>query len=241
MKKPIIGIPLDYHHSGGYSKFPWYALRENYLESIIKVGGIPVAIVNNALLIDDYLHMIDGLLITGGGFDVDPVLYGEMDRHETVNTNPKRTQFEWEIIVRAIELKMPILAICGGEQLLNVVLGGTLIQDIPDNFPSDTSHFSPQIPANMACHKIIIQTDTKLFEVVKTKEMRVNSRHHQAVNTLGQDVIVSARAEDGLIEGIEYGPHPFCLGVQWHPEFFVDDQDEAIITAFIEASRQYKK
>lgn len=241
MEGPVIGIPMDYQESGGYSRFPWYALRENYLSSVEKVGGVPLSLFNESRLINRYLDMIDGLLITGAGFDIDPILYGSIFRHETVRTNPKRTSFEWEILKGALDRKMPILGICGGQQLLNVVLGGSLIQHIADEVPNHIPHFVPQITANSPCHKVTIIETSLLFKIVETSSMHVNSRHHQAVKTVGEHVIINARAEDGVIEGIEYTKHPFCVGVQWHPEFQVDQKDGVIIEAFVNAAKQYRR
>ncbi len=241
MRKPVIGVPMDYQTPGEYSNFPWYALRENYLENIEKMGGVPLGFLNEESLIDAYVNMIDGLLITGAGFDIDPALYGDVLRHPELTTNPKRTHFEWKMIEKALTNNIPILGICGGQQLLNVVLGGKLIQHIPSDFESDISHFCPQKPANTPCHKVTIEKDTKLFEIVGISQMYVNSRHHQAVKMVGKDVIINARAEDGLIEGIEYTNHPFCIGVQWHPEFSIDLKDDSIIESFVAASRKYKQ
>jgi putative glutamine amidotransferase len=235
MKTPIIGIPLDSQESGGYSTFPWCALRENYLSSITQCGGLPIALSHEQSFAHNYLDMIDGLLITGAGFDIDPALYGETIKHPTVRTNPKRTNFEWLMIKGALERNMPILGICGGLQLINIVLGGTLIQHIPD-IPTSIEHFNSTLTANLPCHFIDIEKDTLLFKAVNIAQMNVNSRHHQAVKTIGAHVIINARSQDGLIEGVEYTKHPFCMGVQWHPEFFIDPQDQAVIRAFIKAS-----
>ena len=241
MRKPVIGIPMDYQTPGEYSSFPWYALRENYLENVEKAGGIPLGFLNEENLIESYINMIDGLLITGAGFDIDPVLYGETSKNKKLKTNPKRTHFEWKMIEKALELNIPILGICGGQQLINVVLGGTLIQHIPHEFQTDISHFCPKKPANTSAHKVIIEKETKLFNIVKISEMHVNSRHHQAVKTIGKDVIINAKAEDGLIEGIEHKNHPFCIGVQWHPEFLISPKDYSIMKSFVDISRKYKK
>ena len=128
LNAPLIGITLDSEDASteSYSKFPWYALRKNYASVVVKVGGIPIILPHEPSLINGYLNMIDGLIVTGGNFDVDPSMYGDYINHETVKLKPKRTQFEMTITRNALERDMPILGICGGQQLLNVILGGTL-------------------------------------------------------------------------------------------------------------------
>ncbi len=238
MKKPIIGITLDSEPAGGWSKYPWYALRENYCGIVARHGGVPMALPHEPELADDYLDSISGLIITGGNFDVPPEMYGEASQHAKTSTKPKRSQFEWAITQGAVKRNMPILGICGGQQLLNVILGGTLIQHIPDSISNALAHEQPN-PRHEPGHEVAIVHNTLLSSIVKKPTIQVNSAHHQAVGKPAPGAIVNARAEDGVIEGIEYPAHPFCLGVQWHPEFSVTHADDAILTAFIEATRAY--
>src|SRR5436190_471736 len=137
---PVIGITLDFETNAIYSKMPWYALRENYCSSVARFGALPIPLPHDAAHVGAYLDMLDGLVITGGAFDVSPELYGDTSKHETVTTKDRRTQFEFAITRGAIEKKIPILGICGGEQLLNVVLGGTLIQHIPESIKNALEH-----------------------------------------------------------------------------------------------------
>ena len=132
MKKPIIGITLDNEEPGYYSKFPWYAIRKNYLHSIEKFGGIPFPLYHSITNLHDILSIIDGIVISGGNFDIDPTLYGEKNDHSGSLKNT-RTNFEMKICEMSLKNNLPILGICGGEQLLNVCFGGTLIQDIKNN------------------------------------------------------------------------------------------------------------
>ncbi|MBT3238026.1 MAG: gamma-glutamyl-gamma-aminobutyrate hydrolase family protein [Rhodospirillaceae bacterium] len=235
MSRPIIGITLDSEDPGGYSKFPWYALRENYAGSITRAGGLPITLSHESGLIDNYLDQIDGLLIPGGNFDVDPALFGETERHDTVETKDGRTGFEMALTKAALARDMPVLGICGGQQLLHVILGGTLIQHIPDAVPDCLAHEQPN-PRDEAGHDVIIKDATLLREIVGVNSMSVNSAHHQAAANEPAGVIVNARATDGVIEGIEAEAYTFCLGVQWHPEFEIDDGDGKILAAFVAAS-----
>lgn len=235
---PRIGFTLDSEKPGGYSKMPWYALRENYLTSVSDQGGLPVALPHEPALAEAYLDQLDGLVITGGAFDVPPELYGQSQVHSTVTTKERRTAFERAITLGAIQRKMPILGICGGEQLLNVLLGGTLIQHIPDSIKNALPHEQPN-PRTEPGHSVQVSEGTLLHRIVKSTTLQVNSAHHQAVATTGKDVIVNAVAPDGVIEGIEYTAHPFCLGVEWHPEYHITPADTAIFEAFVQACRSY--
>lgn len=231
-KRPLIGLTLDAEQAGGWSKYPWYALRQNYVEAIEAHGGLAVALPHNAALAEDYLDRLDGLIVTGGAFDVDPALYGDATRHESVELKADRTQAELALLRGAMARDMPVLGICGGQQLLAVALGGTLHQHIPDAIPNaleheqKTSHYQPG-------HDVEILAGTKLFDLAGPV-MRVNTSHHQAVKSVGRGV-VNALAPDGVIEGLEVPGLKFCIGVQWHPEYLVDKGDIAIYRAFIEA------
>src|SRR5690606_38603742 len=142
-ERPRIGLTLDAEPPGGYSRLPWYAIRANYCAAIARAGGLPIALPHQIELAEDYLELLDGLVITGGAFDLDPALYGASDRHATVQTKEQRTAFEWAITEAALARDLPLLGICGGQQLLNVVLGGDLIQHIPDAVPGCLAHEQP--------------------------------------------------------------------------------------------------
>jgi putative glutamine amidotransferase len=233
-KRPIIGVTLDSEPPGGYSKFPWYALRQNYMDAIIAAGGLPVALPHDAGLAGGYLDVIDGLVVTGGAFDVDPALYGDTGRHDTVSLKSGRTEAELALTQAALAHDRPVLGICGGQQLLAVVLGGSLIQHIPDTVPEALPHEQPN-PRNEPGHPVAITPGTLLHRIVGASSMAVNSSHHQAVRDPGPRAVVNAIAPDTVIEGIEDPAHRFCLGVQWHPEFFIDPGDRRIFDALIAA------
>ena len=232
---PVIGITLDSESPGGYSKFPWYALRENYCGAVDAAGGLPLPLPHVAERAEAYLDHIDGLIVTGGDFDVDPALFGAAERHATVRTKDRRTAFEVAMTRGALARDMPVLGICGGQQLLNVILGGTLIQHIPDAVPDGLAHEQPN-PRDEAGHAVVIAPGTLLHEIVGVERMMVNSAHHQAVESVAEGVVVDARAGDGVIEGIEDRRYRFCLGVQWHPEFHIDEGDRRLFAALIAAA-----
>jgi putative glutamine amidotransferase len=236
MSRPVVGITLDSEQPGGYSRFPWYAVRENYCGAVARAGGLPVPLPHEPELAEAYLATLDALVITGGAFDVDPALFGDATRHDSVVTKDRRTAFELAITRGALARDMPVLGICGGQQLLNVVLGGTLIQHIPDEVAGALAHEQPN-PRDQPSHAVRITAGTLLHRITGAAAMSVNSAHHQAVREVAQGVVIDAVAPDGVIEGIELPAKRFCLGVQWHPEFAIDPGDAKIFDAFIEAAR----
>ena len=185
---------------------------------------------------EDYLSLIDGLIVSGGAFDIDPALFGAAERHPTVTTKDARTAFEWAMTRRALDRDMPVLGICGGQQLLHVVLGGTLIQHIPDEVPGALAHEQPN-PRDEPGHRVRIIDGTRLHRIVGVGELQVNSAHHQAAKDVPVGVAIGAVADDGVIEAIEAPEHRFCIGVQWHPEFEISEGDRRLFAAFVDAAR----
>ncbi len=236
MSRPVtIGLTLDSEPPGGYSKFPWYAIRENYCSAVLRAGGLPILLPHEPDKAEQYLGLIDGLIVTGGAFDVDPALFGATARHASVTTKDRRTAFELAAVQGALAEDKPILGICGGQQLLNVALGGTLIQHIPDEIREPLAHEQPN-PRNEPGHLVRVAPGTLLHRITGMDEIPVNSAHHQAVKEVAPDIVIDAVAPDGVIEGIEAPGRRFCLGVQWHPEFAISPADERIFRAFVEAS-----
>ena len=234
MKKPLIALTLDYETTQGYSKYPWYAIRENYFTSIEESGGIGVGIPHNMKDIISLLYKIDGLVITGGNFDIDPNKFGETSVHQTVKLKENRTNFELLAAEIMLNQNKPVLGICGGEQLINVLYKGSLIQHIPDEIKNPIEH-EQKNPRHEPGHSVRIQDNTKLHSIISTNDIMVNSAHHQAIKTPGNGLIVNALSEDGIIEGIEDPTKNFCIGVQWHPEFFIQGADIKLLKAFINA------
>lgn len=226
---------MDREEPGGYSKFPWLALRENYAHSVATAGGLPILLPNELDRVEEYLSLMDGLIVSGGNFDVDPALFGEPERHPTVKTKDARTAFEWQITRGALDRNIPVLGLCGGQQLLHVILGGTLIQHIPDAIAGALAHEQPN-PRNEPGHRVRILKGTQLHQIVGTEELQVNSAHHQAARDVPVGVVISAIADDGVIEAIEDPRHRFCIGVQWHPEFEISDGDRRLTAAFVDAA-----
>jgi putative glutamine amidotransferase len=237
MSRPVIGITVDSEEPGGYSKFPWLALRRNYCQAVVNAGGLPMMLPHEPDQADAYLERLDGLLVSGGNFDVDPAMFGAASRHPTVRTKDRRTAFELAITRGALFADMPVLGICGGQQLLHVVLGGALVQHIPDEVEAALAHEQPN-PRDQPGHTVEILDGTRLREIVGVAELEVNSAHHQAAKDAPAGVVVNAIAPDGVIEGIEAPGKRFCLGVQWHPEFELSEGDKRLFAAFVDAARR---
>lgn len=235
MTRPRIGITLDSEEPGGYSKLPWYALRQNYASSVERAGGLPLLLPHEPDRAGEYLDLIDGLVVTGGAFDIDPAMFGATTRHATVRLKNRRTEFETAIVRGALDRDMPVLGICGGQQLLNVVLGGTLYQHIPDEIETPLAHEQPN-PRTEPGHEVRVREGTLLHRICGVTTLSVNSAHHQAARDVGPGIVVNATAEDGVIEGIEDPRRRFCLGVQWHPEYSISTGDDRIFDAFVAAA-----
>ena len=185
----------------------------------------------------------DGVLLTGGP-DVDPMFYGDGERHETVEIEAARDAYELALAREALERDVPLFAICRGAQVLNVAAGGTLIQDIPSQHPTQLTHSRTE-PKNFEAHEIAVRPGTCLAVLLgdrgRAAHVPVNSRHHQSVKTPAPGFVVSATAPDGVVEAIERPDARFCLGVQWHPEnFWRTGEFSGLFNGFIDAARRFK-
>jgi putative glutamine amidotransferase len=212
----------------------------DYLESVRLAGGEPILLDPNVDRAGEVVRAIDGILLTGGG-DVSPHLYGELPHPTFHGAEPHRDALELELAVRAVELDVPVLAICRGLQVLNVALGGTLVQDVPTAIPRAIDH-SVTHPLDAIAHDVHIAPATRLAGLLRPSGgarliCPVNSRHHQAVKRLADTLVVSATAPDGVIEAIERPGSAFCVAVQWHPEnFWRTGEFAALFDALVEAA-----
>ena len=241
--KPVIGVTPDFNAGdrkdmGG--REPTYFLRARYLRAIVDLGGIPLILplAEESSLRRQLMKKLDGLLLTGSGPDLPPKLYGERQRYRYRVMSRRRSSFELEIASVAADSRLPVLGICGGMQVLNVALGGTLIQDIPSQLSSALQH-QQTTPATRFSHAVHVTPKSLLRRIVRKPRIRVNSSHHQSIKKVAPPLVVSALAPDGVIEAVEFRRHPFLLGVQWHPEFLYDHDSVArrIFSAFLKASR----
>jgi putative glutamine amidotransferase len=171
----------------------------------------------------------------GGDYDIPPAFYGDTTVHDTVVTKVERLEFDLAITKAFLDVDKPVLGICVGQQLLAVMYGGTLIQDIKSLVPGAVEHYSGNREA--ISHDITIEPRTLFHSIVREERVGVNSHHHQAVKTVGEDMVISAKGSDGVVEAVEVPSKRFCLGVQWHPEFLNEEHDIEIFKALIDACR----
>jgi putative glutamine amidotransferase len=216
---------------------------EDYRQAVLHVGG-EVRIVEPSMSVAEALKGVDGLMLTGGG-DVSPDRYGETPHPSVVDVDLDRDRFELALVAEARQADLPIFAICRGVQVLNVACGGTLVQDIPTQLIGPLDHnltVPPHQPFSRA-HEVWIEKDSLLSRLAgdsqKSRDtVDVNSRHHQSVKVLGEGLITTATAPDGVIEAIEDPSHRFCLGVQWHPEnFYRTGEFRSLFEGFVEACK----
>ena len=216
----------------------------DYLESVKRTGGEPFELDQAADDPPDVATRAEGLLLTGGG-DVNPVLYGEQP-HETYQASePGRDEYEIALVHAAIDANIPIFAICRGMQVLNVALGGTLIQDIPSMVNGAQQHAVPE-PRFAIAHEVWVAKGSQLGALMAEKldgeTCQVNSRHHQAVKAVAPGWDVSGTAPDGVIEAIEQPGPVFRMAVQWHPEnFWRTGEFRPLFEAFVDAARLRKR
>ena len=242
---PVIGVSLDLEPAGGYATMPWYAIRQNYCQSLSDAGGVVFGLAYQQQ-IGALLEALDGVCLSGGGFDIPPELFGDATQHPTTQLKTERTAFERDLLLGALARNMPVLGICGGQQLLAAVLGATLIQHIPDAVPQALEHSPQGAPGHpvglLDAHDVRIEPGSLLHRCCESDGYPVNSSHHQAVSPQLPSTarcVINATAPDGVVEGIEAPDYLFCLGVQWHPEYQKSVQDQKIMQAFVHACGLY--
>ena len=239
MKRPLVLLPPDLDvratHRGPLGVM---ITQRPYTSRILAVGGLPLVMppVDDAGL-DQLIDLADALVWPGGGFDIDPRHYGEEVLPTCGELKPERTDLEWGLLVRAERKGIPVLGICGGMQLMNVVRGGSLFQDIPSQAPSDLVH-SQEGSKREPSHMVTVIPHTQLATLLGAGTLPVNSTHHQGVKTLGRNLTTSAQAADGLVEGLEDRSKAFFVGVQWHPESMDEPPHTALYRALVDAARR---
>ena len=243
----LIGITADIDHGGKNGRASLgstFFLPERYCRALEQAGGIPLILSpsrSRSVAIRTLDHL-DGLLISGGNFDIHPSLYGETSIKGLGHIKAERTKFELNLARAALKMDLPLLGICGGAQAINVALGGTLYQDIATQLTEAIEHQQSK-KKHIGGHQIRIRSGTRLAKILRRSSLEVNTTHHQAVKQLGTGLLTNAVAEDGLIEGIESSHHSFVLGVQWHPEALAPKSlhQRKIFSAFVEACRAFRR
>ncbi|WP_077603833.1 gamma-glutamyl-gamma-aminobutyrate hydrolase family protein [Oceanobacillus sojae] len=234
--KPIIGVTASKEADGME-----YKMNLRNIRAIEQAGGIPVILpyYSDYQEITVLLDKMDGLYLPGG-YDIDPSLFQEEPNPGLGTIISERDRLEKEIIPYFLEKDKPVLGVCRGCQILNVVTGGTMYQDLDSQYPKQLIQHTQKAAFHHRSHGVTIAPSSLLGRLVQAGEIRVNSYHHQANRTLGKDFMISAVAGDGVMEAFESKIHRFVLGVQWHPEGLInlsEDASLAIYQGFIQACK----
>jgi len=241
MTVPVIGITGRADQSARPPNLSLFAIAQTYVRAVELGRGAPVIVpphLEEVELRSIFGHL-DGLVLSGGG-DIQPAAFGEEDSGLLWSVDERRDRSELALAQWALAEGLPLLAICRGVQVLNVAAGGTLIQDIPTQVPGALTHSTVAgRPIAVVAHTVDVAPGSRLAALFAAGDLGVNSAHHQAVKTVGPGLAVTARAPDGVIEGLERPDHPFCVGVQWHPEVMVESHPEMrrLFEALVEAAR----
>ena len=233
--KPLIGITMNLEVQPARDL---NILDTGYGEVVHKAGGVPLAILGIDASIPDLVKRLDGFVFSGGD-DIHPRFYREqpMSGARMTLAPDGRAQFEIKLFRAALKAKKPVLAICGGAQLVNIALGGTLYQDIPLQVPNPIRHGAVK-SGEKVFHTIDILEGTHLYRIMGAARIRVRSAHHQSVKNPGRGLHLAAIAEDRVIEALEPRAGGFLIAVQWHPEKTPHDRyTKKLFAAFINASK----
>ena len=242
MKKPVIGITCDFSMvppaKKGMKPRGRFAVGRSYVKAVIEAGGIPMLLAGaaNPKDVEQQIELLDGIILTGSA-DHDPKLYGEKKHPKTKLMHDVRQQYEIQVGKMGMKSNKPILGICGGCQALNIVNGGSLIQDIPIIIGTPIIHSQKQ-GRSVLTHDVYIDRNSRLFQIIKKDKIKSNSFHHQAVKKVANGFKVAACTKDDIVESIEIQNKRFVLGVQWHPEELTAHKEHlALFKALIEAAK----
>ncbi|HEX2274130.1 MAG TPA: gamma-glutamyl-gamma-aminobutyrate hydrolase family protein [Acidimicrobiales bacterium] len=235
--KPVIGIsayPRLVETSLGATLL--HTTSRFYVESVERAGGVPVVLpVMSPEAVDDVLPVVHGVLLSGGG-DIQPSRYGAKPVAETSGVDPARDDFDIRLLELAIEAEVPVLATCRGMQVLNVALGGSLIQHVPA--ATGQVHYRND-RWREGVHRVKIEPDSQLAEALGATEVEVNSIHHQAVDQAAPGTRAVAWADDDTVEAIELPGSPHVVAVQWHPELLEDwPEQQGLFRQLVEHARR---
>lgn len=234
MYAPLIGITTERNDNGDY------LIPGDYVDAVRRAGGIPLLIPNGEPNLATVLDTIDGLILSGGG-DIDPAHYGSPghDAVDLVDAERDATEIALARIVAASD--MPAFGVCRGAQVLNVALGGTLVEHLPDEVGDAVVH--RQTPPGPIFHPIVVEQDSKVGAILGGAQVEAASWHHQAIRSVAPGLNVVAVAPDGTIEAVEMPSHPWLVAVQWHPEISAsrDTAQQRLFDAFIQAARQRRQ
>jgi putative glutamine amidotransferase len=237
LKRPRIGIPMRIEHATDR-----FYLSRHYSEAVEAAGGAPVhiSLIPHTEYIDAVVDGLDGILLPGSDSDVDPLRYGQQPHYALGAVHKIKDETDLLLIDAAERKQLPILGICFGMQVLNVSRGGTLIQDIRSQLPEAIKH-EQGVPRERPSHNVRVALGSNLSSILQVVDLVVNSHHHQAIETIGADLVPTAWSSDGLIEAFEDPRRDrFVMAVQWHPELAwqSDRFSQRLFNAFVAHARE---
>lgn len=245
-RRPVVLLPPDIQTiETRRGPLPQYVSQRQYADAILEAGGLPLVppAVTEEDALDQLVELADALVLPGGAFDIDPALYGEARHERCGELKPERTRLERDLLARAEQKGIPVLGVCGGMQLMNVVHGGTLWQDLDAQVGTPIGHQQPG-PKHEPAHDVVVKAGTLLARVVNgggegdtRLALPVNSTHHQAVKVLAPGLVPTAEASDGIVEAFEDPRRAWYVGVQWHPESMREPAHRAIYRGLVDAAR----
>lgn len=237
MRRPVIGITCDHNAS-----CTQYLSPHGYAEAVEGAGGLPLLLPyrTGAALIPQLVDLLDGIVFSGGN-DLDPSAWNEPRHPGAVPVDPRRESFERALLVEVERRRLPTLGICLGSQLINAHRGGSMHQFLPD-VPRDPSLEHRRVNEQWGRHEVTVVPGSTLHRIVGADRISVNSSHKQASREVGRGLVVVARADDGVVEGVEDPSLPFFLGVQWHPERIVEEPPHhALFLALVQEAVRHKR
>ncbi len=239
-RSPIIGITAGLMtDQQDYGLVTRHRVTADYSEAVLAAGGVPIILPPQDGTVDAILDIVDGLIFSGGA-DIDPALYGDTEVHPaTYDISAERDRFEIELMNSAIQQDIPILCICRGIQVLNVALGGSLVQHIDDQVENPLAHRQQEagFQGNESSHDVTFIEGSLSARVFESAGVAANSLHHQSLGTPATTVVVEGVTADGVIESVSVPSCSFVLGLQWHPEMLFKTMPgqlrpfEALVTA----------
>ena len=235
MRRPVIGVTTYGRDNHGR-----YTLPAEYVSAVQRAGALPLLIPPGTGHAEEYLELVDGLILTGGG-DIDPAHYGGAQHETLYNVDTDRDRLELALAHEVVKRSVPTLGVCRGAQIVNVALGGTLIEHLPAEIGETVLHRKPS--REPTPHPVRVKPGSRLASIVGIQELHPQSWHHQAIRSAAAGLEIVAHAPDGTIEAVEMIKHPWLIAVQWHPELTAseDATQQRLFDALVRASLEFNR